>query len=358
MAGTKNKAPNVDVEANDTLDEQVPDTFASAASIPRDPNTPIAKISDPIDTPVSGDKDGIPDGDEDSSEELERLVKSLLDDPDGLEDTDEGPDENPEVAGTVEKLKSKAAGYKNEDVEAFLQGQEDLSEEFKANATMIFEAAVASAVAVKTDKLVRKAAVKLQEFKEENYITLSEALDGYLTKIVSEWLEENKLAVHTGIKSEITENFILGLKNLFKESYVDIPEEAVDVVAELSEKVAALESDLNEEINKNVSLLENLNKSHREQILAESCAGLSALQIEKLKEKATHVAFETPAQFSQTLKVLVESYFPETKPVRSKDITVVGLDENAIQPEVQTIKTDVDVYAEAISVQAKSRKLK
>jgi hypothetical protein len=236
-----------------------------------------------------------------------------------------------------------------EDVEALLSG-ENLSEEFKDKATTIFEAAVYSRVeeiveSVEQD-LQEQFEGALEEIKEE----LAAKVDDYLNYMVEEWMKENELAIEKGLRSEIVEEFIGKLRNLFIESYIDIPEEKVNVVEELADRVEELEAKLNEEIDRNVGFAKQINEHKKMEAIHSACEGLTQTQVEKIKSLAEGVEFTTDVEFSDKLETLKESYFPSQ--VKASETNVLN-EEVQIEEEAPKAKGAADplmnVYSQAIS---------
>lgn len=196
----------------------------------------------------------------------------------------------------------------SDDVRALLAG-ENLSEEFAQKATTIFEAAVVARVqSIAEDveeQLVEQFETAIEQVKED----LASKVDDYLNYMAEEWMKENELAVDTGLRAEITEDFISGLRNLFVEHYIDIPEDKVDVVAEMAEKVSELEDALNEQINRGIEMKKELNEHKKYEAIYTVCEGLTQTQVEKLKSLAEGVEFTTEEEFATKLSTLVESYF-------------------------------------------------
>jgi len=189
---------------------------------------------------------------------------------------------------------------------------EDLSEEFRTKATSIFEAAVIARVnnemEIITTKLEEQTAEQLVEFKE----ALVEKVDGYLNYVVEQWLEENKLAVETGLRTEIAEDFISGMKDLFKEHYIEVPEEKYNVVEELQSVSAELKSQLDESISINVELSKQLTVATRAQILEEQTKDLAETEADRLKKLVEGVDFESEGLYREKVSVIKENYFPKT----------------------------------------------
>jgi len=204
------------------------------------------------------------------------------------------------------------------DVKA-LFGDEDLSEEFKSSATTIFEAAVLS----KINEVLETVCVDLDEEvsseKEEILESLSSRLDDYLEYVVEEWSKDNELAIQQGARLEITENFMSGLRVLFTENYIDIPEEKVDLVDELAEKVQELEASFNSEIEKNISLTKDFSEMKKESILQVVSENLSDTQSEKLRSLADGIDFDNDEDYKQRLETVKENYFPAEESVGLDD---------------------------------------
>jgi hypothetical protein len=235
-----------------------------------------------------------------------------------------------------------------EDMEAIFSG-ENLSEEFKSKASTIFEAAVLARV----DSIVEEVEQQLVEQFEVAVDTLKEDMaqkvDDYLNYMVEEWMKDNQLAIEQGLRAEITEDFISGLRNLFVEHYIDIPEEKVDVVEELTAKVEELEASLNEQIARGIELNKELNEQKKIEAIYTACEGLTQTQVEKLKSLAENVEFTTEEEFVTKLDTLKESYFKAEVKVADK----LALDEEVdIEEEKKTTKfvdPSMEIYAKTIS---------
>ena len=199
-----------------------------------------------------------------------------------------------------------------DDVNALLGGEE-LSEEFKAKAKTIFEAAINSKVATIKEQIQAEYDEKLAEGVAGAKDQLAERVDSYLEYVADEWMQENALAVEAGLKSEMTESFLTGMKSLFEEHYVQIPEEKYDVLESMVEKLDDMETKLNEQTEKNVILNKRLAESSSDVILADVSEGLADTQKEKLASLAESVEFESENAYREKLVTLRESYFPTTK---------------------------------------------
>ena len=214
-----------------------------------------------------------------------------------------------------------------EDVNALLGGEE-LSEEFKEKAKTIFEAAINSKVAVVKEELEAQYQEKLAEEIEAAKESLSERVDSYLEYVADEWFEENALAVETGLKSEMTESFLEGMKGLFEEHYVSIPDDKYDVLESMVEKLDDMETKLNEQIEKNISLNGRLSEATADGILDQVSEGLAQTQKEKLASLSESVEFESEGQYREKLETLKESYFSDKKsPVAKTETLSEGVDE-------------------------------
>ena len=218
-----------------------------------------------------------------------------------------------------------------EDVNALLGGEE-LSEEFKEKAKVIFEAALNSKVKEIQETLEVQYAEKLAEEKVSLKEQLQDRVDSYLEYVAEEWMVENTLAIEHGLKTEMTESFLAGMKGLFEEHYVTIPEEKYDVLESMVEKLDDMETKLNEQIDKNIGLNKRLGESVADGILSDVSEGLAATQKEKLASLAESVEFESETEYREKLEVLKESYFQRTTTESAKKVT----------KEAQTLSEGVD----------------
>ena len=196
------------------------------------------------------------------------------------------------------------------DVQALVDG-EDLSEEFKEKAATIFEAAVKSKTRTELARIVENQqaamAVEIEEYKD----TLSEKVDQYLDYVVEEWMKENELAIERGLKGEIAEDFISGLKQLFEDHYIDVPNEKYNVLEAQSEKIAELEEQLNGIMDQNIEMKTVNSELVREQVIAEVVSGLADTEVEKFKSLTEEIDFKDQDTFREKLDILKESYFPK-----------------------------------------------
>ena len=261
------------------------------------------------------------------------------------EESEEHEDEA-EDKKLIKKMIAKAK--MKEDIDALLEG-ENLSEEFAVKATTIFEAAVVAraeeVVTMVESELHEQFQVAVEEIKED----LAAKVDDYLNYMVEEWVTENQIAIEKGLRAEITEDFINGLRNLFVEHYIDIPAEKVEVVEALAAKVEELESALNEQINVAVELTKSLNEQKKIEAIYTACEGLSQTQVEKLKSLAEGVEFTTEEEFASKVETLKESYFKAD--VKVADNSALD-DEVLIEEEKKVVKSadpSIDQYVRTIS---------
>jgi hypothetical protein len=239
-----------------------------------------------------------------------------------------------------------------EDVNALLGGEE-LSEEFREKAKTIFEAALRSKVVEIREALEARYERQLIEEVEAMKDTLIERVDSYLEYVSDEWVSENQLAIENGIKSEMTESFLAGMKGLFEEHYVTIPEEKYDVLHNMVDKLDEMETKLNEQIQKNISLNKRLAEAVADGIFEAISEGLADTQKEKLASLAESVEFESETAYREKMKTLRESYFP-TRTVPSATAKTETLSEGVESVPAEIIySTDMNSYLKVLSTVAK-----
>jgi hypothetical protein len=266
------------------------------------------------------------------------------------EEKEEGHEDAKQDKAMIKKMmkKEKMKEQMEQDVDALLSG-ENLSEEFKDKATTIFEAAViARTQAVMEDieqALFEEFEVAVEEIKED----LATKLDDYINYMAEEWLKENQLAVEKGLRAEIVESFINGMKDLFESHYIDIPEEKVDVVEGLTSKVEELESSLNEQIQSAVDLKKELNEHKKTEAIHAVCEGLTQTQVEKMKSLAEGVEFTTDEEFADKLVTLRESYF--NQPINTSGSSALNEEVDIEEDKKPTGRVDAEIaqYAQTIS---------
>jgi len=225
----------------------------------------------------------------------------------------------------------------SEDINALFADDSTISEEFKSKVATIFEARVIDRVNQIAEKIEADYAKQLEEAVESIQQDLTEKIDDYLNYVVEQWMDENEIAIESGLRAEITEEFIAGLRNLFAEHYIDVPAEKVDLVDELAGKVEELESKLNEEIERGVDLNKQLIESRKVEITRSVCEGLTETQVEKIKSLAESVEFSTEEEYKEKLETIRENYFPSG---------VKKADESQLNEKIEDVEGEKKVIAD------------
>lgn len=221
--------------------------------------------------------------------------------------SDASPDTQLKLGGGKKTMSEEEIKH---DMDSLFSDDDTISEDFKSKAATIFEARVFDRVTQIEEETEAKYAGMLEEAVESIKADLTEKVDDYLSYVVEQWLAENQIAVESGLRAELTEDFIGGLKNLFTEHYIDVPSDKVDLVEELASKVEELESKLNEEIETGIQLKKSLVESKKTEIAHEVCEGLTATQAEKVKSLAESVDYSTEEEYKEKLETIRENYFP------------------------------------------------
>jgi len=217
------------------------------------------------------------------------------------------------------------------DLNALIADEATLSEEFKGKAGIIFEAAIKSKLAEEIDRLEEKYNEELDAEITATKEDLVEKVDSYLNYVVENWMEENKVAIQTGLRTEIAEGFMNNLKDLFTESYIEVPESKVDLVDELAETVEELEEKLNTTTGQAIAMAEELEAFKREAVIREASRDLAETQVEKLKSLVNDVDFDDEETFAQKVATVKESYFTKTVTTESADFDAVEDDGEAVE---------------------------
>jgi len=215
--------------------------------------------------------------------------------------------EEEEIEGTV------VSEYKvnaKDDIDALFADDQNISEEFKSKVTTIFEARVIDRIQQIEEQTEAKYADMLEEAIESVRAQLEEKVDDYVNYVVEQWLEENAIAIESGLRAELAEDFISGLHKLFAENYINVPEDKVELVDELATKVEQLESKLNEEIEKSIGYKKSLIEATKQEVTRSVCEGLTETQVEKIKSLAESVEFSTEDEYQNKLETIRENYFP------------------------------------------------
>mgnify|MGYP001277397929 FL=1 len=235
------------------------------------------------------------------------------------------PDPMPTLDGSAPGQKNEEVEKKelsidvSDDVNALLKGEE-FSEEFKFKATTIFEAAVKAKVVEELEKLEKVYEEKLQAKLAEVTESMETRVDSHLEYTAEQWIKENQLAVDNGLRNELTEEFITGLKDLFETHYVDIPEDKYDVLSDMSEKLNEMETKLNEQIESNVELNKQIGTYTKNGIIGEISEGLAQTQKEKLASLSEGIEFVSEESYREKINTIKENYFPSTKASSSEDL--------------------------------------
>ena len=247
------------------------------------------------------------------------------------------------------------ASYKKEeseldikaDVDALI-GDADLSEEFKQKAATIFETAIKAKVKEESQRLQGEYETKLKEDTETQKAELVEKVDSYLNYVVEEWMQENKIAIERGIKGEIAEDFIGGLKKLFEDHYIDVPDEKYNVLEDQASKIEDLEKKLNEEIEKNVELNKSNGELKRVEIAKAVSEDLTDVEKEKFNKLAEEVEYSNEEDFTAKVKTIKESYFGKKEEAKSTDIDDVAASDGSAQDPAE-LTNSMAAYSAAIS---------
>ena len=274
------------------------------------------------------------------------------------EKTPEDKEDKAEMMHDKDKMKKepmKAMYNKEEseldikaDVDA-LVGDSDLSEEFKQKAATIFEAAIKAKVKEESQRLQGEYETKLKEDTETHKAELVEKVDSYLNYVVEEWMQENKIAIERGIKGEIAEDFIGGLKKLFEDHYIDVPDEKYNVLEDQASKIEDLEKKLNEEIEKNVKLNKDNGELKKEEIIKKSSEDLTDVEAEKFNKLAEEVEYSSEEDFTSKVKTIKESYFGTKEEAKSNDIDDVAVGDGSEQVDPADLTNSMAAYTAAIS---------
>ena len=256
------------------------------------------------------------------------------------EEDDDDEDDDSEVEEKKKPVKEDRVDM-SADVDALLEG-EDFSEDFKLKATTIFEAAIGAKLASEKTLLEEKFQTKLDEATQEIEETLSDKVDQYLNYVVEEWAKDNAIALEHGIRSEISEQFLNGMRDLFVENFIDIPEEKLSIVESQFDEIEELTSALNDVEKEKVALTTQVNEAKKDRILLSLSEDLAVTETEKFKELAENVDFESSELYEKKLIIIKEKYFPKDEKVSDLEETVPS----TLSPEVSN---NMAAYMAAIS---------
>ncbi len=303
-AGAETKGEGDDPSEIEVYEEEETDAEESAEEVAEESDLPTTKqemIRSIFETMKDTD-----------AEKLAGAYAKLMDDLLGEAVEEDEGDDSIEIPLSIERTVITSDDIDiSEDLNAIF-GENDLSEEFKSQVQTVFEAAVVAKINSELESMEASFGAKLQESEASILSTITEKVDSYLSYVVEEWIKDNELAIERGIKSEITEEFIGGLKQLFEDHYIDVPEEKVDVVDSLAERVDQLEQELNETVEKNIDLFSKVKGFQKDEILTSLSDELTDIESEKMKGLAEGVAFEDVDQYRTALGTIKENYFPRT----------------------------------------------
>ena len=271
----------------------------------KDPAATLAQVKDIVNAKAAKAEEAEPEGDVIEEEPTAEATDEVV----AEEETSEEEVVAEQETSEEEVIEEEETYDVQDDVKALLEGEE-LSEDFQKKATTIFETAIKSKVAAIKEELQESYATALVEELDEIKKGLTERVDSYLEYVCDEWFQENALQVETGLKSEMTESFLEGMKSLFEEHYVTVPEEKYDVLNSMVDKLDEMEGKLNEQIDRNVALNRRLAESNADGVFAAVSEGLADTQKEKLATLAENVEFESETDYREKLETLKESYFP------------------------------------------------
>ena len=307
---------------------------------------------------VSGDAQQKNAGAADAMPKLKEGSKETEKTPEDKEDKAEAMHDKEDDKKKDMKAGYMKAGYHKEESEKELDikadvdalvGDSDLSEEFKQKAATIFEAAIKAKVKEESQRLQGEYETKLKEDTETHKAELVEKVDSYLNYVVEEWMQENKIAIERGIKGEIAEDFIGGLKKLFEDHYIDVPDEKYNVLEDQASKIEDLEKKLNEEIEKNVKLNKDNGELKKEEIIKKSSEDLTDVEKEKFNKLAEEVEYSNEEDFTSKVKTIKESYFGAKEEAKSNDIDDVAVGDGSEQVDPADLTNSMAAYTAAIS---------
>lgn len=233
-----------------------------------------------------------------------------------------------------------------QDLDALVESEATLSDEFKAKTAVIFEATLKSKLSEEVERIESAYQEKFDEEVESHRTELVEKVDSYLNYVVEQWMEDNKVAIHNGLRTEIAENFMAGMKDLFVESYIDVPESKVDLVDDLADQVEELEEALNKTTVDAIQMSEQIEELQRQAIIAESVTDLADTQAEKFTALVASLDFENEEQFRGKVATVKESFFNQS--VVSEEVEEDQLDQDAVDAVSEEVAPSMERYLTAI----------
>jgi len=351
MSDTKNEVEKLE-EVNVAVKDAAPGETTHLKNDAVDMGAPVVKPTDKNPDAASKAKQNTSDPAKKSAKDgsLENDQK-----PSAMKEEEVEATEDKEVVAEDKEESKEVEIDLSADVKALVSNDADLSEEFKDKAATIFETAVKTRIQEQTKILEAQYEEKLSSEKETMKEAMVEKVDSYLNYVVEEWMKENELAVERGIRTEIAEDFITGLKDLFKEHYIDVPEEKYNVLDDLTNQNKKLEDKLNEQIAKNVDLSKEVSSSAKAKAIDEVASDLADTEKEKFEKMAENVEYDSADKFKEKLETIKESYFPKTKieETASKD----EVDSVAANAPIESNTDAMAAYTAAITKNLKSVKI-
>jgi hypothetical protein len=299
---------------------------------------------------AGGDKAPIRQGDAVPANSAEQNPDNARNDKQDEKDAEKAPagSMNPHNGDQSPVRQGNAVKGMKEDMDALFNGEE-LSEEFKTKAATIYEAAVMARVNQEVTRIEEEFAAKLAEQVEQNTQGIVEQVDGYLGYIAEQWIAQNELALERGIKSEILEGFVNGLKDLFEEHYIEVPEERFDVLGEMEDAIAELKSKLDEQVEANVELTKTLAEAKRQEIVKQISEGLTDTETEKFMGLVEELSYEDAATYETKVKTIRENYFSGKKTEVASVVTDAPVEVLTEEKKVATIDPKMSAYLSALN---------
>ena len=301
---------------------------------------------------AGGDKAPIRQGDAVPANSAEQNPDNARNDKQDEKDAEKAPagSMNPHNGDQSPVRQGNAVKGMKEDMDALFNGEE-LSEEFKTKAATIYEAAVMARVNQEVTRIEEEFAAKLAEQVEQNTQGIVEQVDGYLGYIAEQWIAQNELALERGIKSEILEGFVNGLKDLFEEHYIEVPEERFDVLGEMEDKVASLEAKLNEQVEANVELSKSLAEAKRQEIVKTISEGLTDTESEKFMGLVEELSYEDAETYTTKVQTIRENYFAGKKSEVASVVTDAPVEVLTEEKKPAVIDSKMSAYLSALNKQ-------
>ena len=341
-------AEEVVAEEESPAEEEAPAEEESKEEIEEGELPPALKKAIDKKKKENGDDDDDDDDDDDEDEKKDEKSKDedyMKASKDKKKMMKKEESESEEEVVAEESEEDEIAVDVSQDVEALLNGEE-LSEEFKQKATTIFETVVVSRVKSEVAKFKKELEESNAKSIDEAKESLVEKVDGYLSYVVEQWISENEIALESGMKSEILDGFINGMKNLFAEHYVDVPEERFDLLGDAQEKVEELEKKLNEQLEANVELNKSVKEMEKAEVLSKASDGMAETDKEKFAGLTEDLSFEDKASFEKKVNTIRESYFA-SKPSKKNVETVVTDEPVQLEEETKKVSSDPKISAYA-----------